>query len=129
MTFTESFFAIFDKLMEQIGVAVDWTAQNVVPYATDLGLRVVKFDTFKHIGGLILCIIALIVTILIFKKVYPSFKKDEISDIPIIFSTFAIVISIFAGSHHTVEIAKNIIVPEITVIEMMQDIINSNTNN
>lgn len=129
MSFTESFFGLFDKLLEQIGVVVDWTATNAVPYVMDLGSRIVWFDTVKHsilaVVLFIVAIISLIVFIRSFKgarnaeRYYEADSYEVAAFISAIIGIAAIVLFCFTGA----EIVQNILLPEITILEMLQSMI------
>lgn len=49
ITFSSQFIEIFDHLCQKFGIAIDWTAQNVVPYITALCGRFIKYIIVKDI--------------------------------------------------------------------------------
>ncbi len=49
ITFSSQFIEIFDHLCQKFGIAIDWTAQNVIPYVTALCGRMIKYIIFKDI--------------------------------------------------------------------------------
>lgn len=49
ITFSSQFIEIFDHLCQKFGIAIDWTAQNVVPYITALCGRMTKYLIFKNV--------------------------------------------------------------------------------
>lgn len=44
MAVSDQIIAVFDALCEKLGVAVDWTQQNVLPYLQDVSLRYVRYE-------------------------------------------------------------------------------------
>lgn len=52
MTFSEQFKDIFNMLCEKIGVVIDWTQDNIIPYLTDFFNRFVTYKiTTNAIGS------------------------------------------------------------------------------
>ena len=49
IAFSSQFIEIFDHLCQKFGIAIDWTAQNVVPYITALCGRFIKYIIVKDI--------------------------------------------------------------------------------
>ena len=68
MTFSEQFKEIFELICEKIGVVIDWSQENVVPYVMDFFKRYVAYNIVEEIL-LILFSIVLIVGVVIFFKV------------------------------------------------------------
>lgn len=40
---------VLDDLAARMGVAIDWSAENVLPYVTELGERLVRFELLESI--------------------------------------------------------------------------------
>lgn len=63
---------ILNDLSSRMGVAVDWTATNIMPYLQDLGTRIATYVFWSRIIGIciltVLVIIAAIVCIVVLKK-------------------------------------------------------------
>lgn len=68
MTFSEQFKEIFELICEKIGVVIDWSQENVVPYVMDFLKRYVAYNIVEEIL-LILFSIVLIVGVVIFFKI------------------------------------------------------------
>lgn len=49
ITFSSQFIEIFDHLCQKFGIAIDWTAQNVIPYITALCGRMTSYIIFKNV--------------------------------------------------------------------------------
>ena len=67
MTFSEQFKEVFELICEKIGVVIDWSQENVVPYVMDFFKRYVAYNIVEEIL-LILFSFALIVGVVIFFK-------------------------------------------------------------
>ena len=68
MTFSEQFKEIFELICEKIGVVIDWSQENVVPYVMDFLKRYVVYNIVEEIL-LILFSIVLIVGVVIFFRI------------------------------------------------------------
>ena len=49
MTFSEQFKEIFELICEKIGVVIDWSQENVVPYVMDFLKRYVAYNIVEEI--------------------------------------------------------------------------------
>ena len=68
MSFSEQFKEVFELICEKIGVVIDWSQENVVPYVMDFLKRYVAYNIVEEIL-LILFSIVLIVGVVIFFKI------------------------------------------------------------
>lgn len=68
MTFSEQFKEIFELICEKIGVVIDWSQENVVPYVMDFLKRYVAYNIVEEIL-LILFSTVLIVGVVIFFRI------------------------------------------------------------
>jgi uncharacterized membrane protein len=65
MTFSEQFKEIFELICDKIGIAIDWTQENIIPYVMDLCKRYVAYNIVETILW-ILFGIALIIGVITF---------------------------------------------------------------
>lgn len=61
MTFSDQFIAIVNALCEKIGVVIDWTSQNVIPYIQELCTKFIRYTIITGVFEVILCIVAFII--------------------------------------------------------------------
>lgn len=54
MTVSEQIIQVLDALGEKIGIAVDWTSQNVVPVAQQICERYIRYETVMSILWIVL---------------------------------------------------------------------------
>ena len=52
MSFSSEVITLIDELATRCGIVIDWTAENIMPYLTDLGTRFVTLVTWKSILGI-----------------------------------------------------------------------------
>lgn len=128
---SEEIIKILDDLGKRLGVAIDWSNQNIIPYLQELMGR---FIAFRNVQTIIWISIFLIVTGLsIFGLVKlikwrksDKYDKGFCSDDPFVFwmSIAGIVCVLLVASVviicNTFGICQNIFLPEITVIDYIQ---------
>ena len=61
MSFSENFINIMDAIGKQLGIAIDWTSQNVVPYIEQLSQRIINYEICMH-GFYLAISVAIIIT-------------------------------------------------------------------
>ena len=124
---------IFDYIGEKLGVAIDWTQENIIPYLTDLLGRYVTFNIVMHAIGVFLGIVGAICAIVMLTHIYfradrtksifwelDSYKEEYLSSggmVATIVSAFIGVISLFALIYNPVELLEWIFIPEFQLIE------------
>lgn len=77
MSFSSQFIEVLDALCDKIGIAIDWTSQNVVPYATDLAARIITYEISTSVAWII---IAAIVFLIAWKMTKNLCKVDAFDD-------------------------------------------------
>ena len=52
MSISDQIIAVINDLCQKFGIAIDWTAENVLPYIEDLCARYIQFEiqTSNHFG-------------------------------------------------------------------------------
>lgn len=122
MTFSEQFIAIMDAVCEKFGIMIDWTAQNVVPYMTEVGGRIVKYEIATSAVWLTIGALMLIGLFALYKKG----KRDRWDEawIPYVFlSIFVIVGSIALIGSQVFDIIKAMFLPEMVIIQFLSQFI------
>lgn len=74
MSFSSQFIEVLDALCDKIGIAIDWTSQNVVPYATDLATRIITYEISTSAAWIV---IAAIVFLIAWKMTKNMCKADD----------------------------------------------------
>lgn len=75
MTFNEQFKDIFNMLCEKIGVAIDWTQDNIVPYVMELCKRFVVLNIIENALLIIGGIVIIVVIGFLFNAIFKDYKK------------------------------------------------------
>lgn len=132
---SEEIIKILDDLGKRLGIAIDWSNQNIIPYLEEL---IGRFIAFRNVQAIIwICISLIVVGLAIFgiKKLIKWRKSDKydksyFSNDGIIFGLsltvfISLILIFFCVMACNVEgIFQNIFLPELTVINYIQGYLN-----
>ena len=126
---------IFDYIGEKLGIVIDWTQENIIPYLTDLLGRYVTFNIVMHAIGLFLGIVGAVGAIVMLTHIYfrairdksifwelDSDNEEYLSSggvVATIISAFIGLISLVALIYNPVELLEWIFIPEFQLIEVL----------
>lgn len=74
---------VLDDLSERIGVSIDWSSENVLPYVQELFTKLVNYRLTTSIIWLVVASILIVVSVVTIKKAirtYRLWQDDEASD-------------------------------------------------
>lgn len=74
---------VLDDLSERIGVSIDWSSENVLPYVQELFTKLVNYRLTTSIIWLVVASILIVVSVVTIKKAmraYHLWQDDEVSD-------------------------------------------------
>ena len=117
---------IINALEYKFGIAIDFTKENIIPYAIDLASRYQKYFIFQHSFEIALLIILLILFGLMFyfssKKIHEGIHMDLYDALQVV-SIFGIIvltiISIIYIAIAITNIIKAIYIPEFLILELI----------
>ena len=136
MTASEQIIQVIDALCAKLGIAVDWTSENVVPYIETLCGKLVNYEICTSIFSMVLCMVISIVSIVATKKLYPVFKNgveeqgcyDVGWSVGSVLAIIGLVILNFASvcviEQQITDIIKCATFPEMYIFEYVQKFIN-----
>ena len=61
MSFSSQFIEVLDALCDKIGIAIDWTSQNVMPYVTDLAARIIAYEIWTSAAWIVIMAIVFLI--------------------------------------------------------------------
>ncbi len=61
MSFSSQFIEVLDALCDKIGIAIDWTSQNVLPYLTDLAARIITYEIWTSSAWIVIVAIVFLI--------------------------------------------------------------------
>ena len=95
MTFSEQLIHLIDEFAKRIGVVIDWTNDNVMPYLSDLITRYGQFHLTTNSIMFVICLLVSILCLWGWIKVVKCFLSDDIYDLYGL-EVFAILILVIA---------------------------------
>lgn len=137
MTVSEQIIQVLDALCEKFGLAIDWTSENVIPYLTTLGGKLISYEIWTSVFWIGLMTVLTIASVIATKILRPIFKKGlkeqhyldcgwsvatgfAIAGLIVLYAATIIVIGV-----QIVDIIKCTTFPELYFFEYVQGIINS----
>lgn len=132
MNVSEQIINVLNTLCEKFGIAIDWTAANVLPYVQDLCGRVITYSIAEDIATIIFMIIGFIISLFTLKFCFKKYKECNYRDDEgwqvgsilsgIIMGVFCVA-SIIVIPMTTMEIIQACTIPELTIIQMVEGLI------
>ena len=119
---------VLDALCDKFGIAIDWTSQNVMPYLTDLGSRLVKYEVIYNSDEMILWLVMTIGFVLLTVKGVKNEDKlyemdlEWLSGIGVIASGICILITIVIIFCNSSDIITALTIPEKIILEELQSL-------
>lgn len=125
---SEEIIKILDNLGERLGIAIDWTSENILPYLQDLMSRFIGLKNVQAIIWLVISAVVILLTILVIIGTIKYIKKQdktsyEYEDKIFICGLIDFVIGIVAIIFLTILLCntfgliQNIYTPELTLLE------------
>lgn len=128
MTFSEQFIEVFNFLASQIGIIIDWTSENVVPYMQDFSSRFVRYEIAKSATWIIIMIIIPLILFVLAKMATKEHMEADYYSEGIlmffawIFFAIAFIASFIVISFQVFHIIKAVNIPEQLIIEELLQI-------
>lgn len=119
MSFSSQFIEVFDALCDKIGIAIDWTSQNVVPYVTDLATRIITYEISTSVAWIV---IAAIVFLIFWKMTKNMCKADAFDGEWFLGWAIRIAVGIFCFSEigfEVFDIIEAVALPEKTLYDFI----------
>lgn len=77
---SEEIIKVLDDLGKRFGIAINWSNENVMPYLQDLMSRFVNYNIATKITTIVICAIAIILSIFCIIKLVKWCKSDKYND-------------------------------------------------
>lgn len=137
MTFSSEIITILDELAKRFGIAIDWTAENVMPYIQNLGGRFVSYTLVTTIVSLSIKIIILLLGIFIVYKCGKWVVENDgetmnenleigvamFTVIGVILTAVAFLVLIFSGWDNIKTIIACNYIPEAIIIDYLKTLL------
>lgn len=121
---------VLEALGEKLGVAIDWSSKNMLPYAQELCQKYITWEICTSIVWIVIGIIFLLAPfIVIGKKTIKALNSDSLGDKEIFPMIFLFEAGLGVGfaflcGHQVFDIVKGITFPELMLYEYAKTILN-----
>ena len=134
MTISEQIIQVMEKLCEKFGIAIDWTAENVVPYITMLCQKLITFEIASSVMWFLFWLIIAIIGTGLRKKFYPIWEKKNKEDswdeswiflmiLSVLCEIILWIVCVAVASVQIFDIIKCLTFPELHIIEYVNALI------
>lgn len=133
MSISDQIIAVINDLCQKFGIAIDWTAENILPYIEDLCARYIQFEIQTSIAWIVcMAAVTLLAGIIwaISAIVYANSCSDAADCIrcfSMIVFWIALVVTIIVGMVQAYDIIECCNLPEKVIIEYIDSLINSSS--
>ena len=137
MTVSEQIIEVIDALCAKVGIAIDWTGENVLPYIETLYGKLINYEVGTSIVYIVIFLALIAGSIVAIKKFKPVFKNgldnsksyeigwEMATAFSIIGLVFFYIISLIVVVGQIMDIVKCMTFPEMYVFEYVQGIISA----
>lgn len=131
---------VLDYMGEKLGIAIDWTSENVIPQVTEFMGRYQVYAIVEHALYIIMFMIAILIIAVLLKKMHKGIATKDHSNmwydiswstdgaIPCIITILAVIAigyAIVTAIDHVFDIAKWALIPEIQFFETFSEYLKS----
>ena len=131
MNFSNEIIKILDDLSKRLGVAIDWSNENIMPYLNGLVDRFINFEIAKSIIAIVISILIIVIGICIAGHIWKHRAEydyfgdlDETETWIFIFGVCATIIGTVILSCKCCEICEAIYLPEKQIYDYIQVLCN-----
>lgn len=80
VTVSDQIIQVLDALCDKFGLAIDWGAQNVLPYAQELMGKMVSYELWTSVMWIIILSIIMLLCAIVIKQAYENSKNEMFLD-------------------------------------------------
>lgn len=127
MTVSSQIIEVLNDICNKFGVVIDWSADNIFPYLTELVNRIALFVIGKETVSVVICGIMIAIATIIIKYIIKNNQNMDLGEFSfcIFFVIVLYFIGFFWGYNAVVKIIQAKILPELVAFEYIKNIWNS----
>lgn len=119
---------LLKELANQLGIAVDWTSENIKPFITDLMMRNAKYELFTSLIWIAFALIVAIMCIVMIKRVNKENREGDLPDddccgLTVLFAILFVMASIIFFCQ-IYDVGKALYMPELLLLETLKSLSN-----
>lgn len=129
---SDEIIKVLDDLSERLGIAIDWSSQNVMPYLQDLMDRYINLEITGSVIWIVISVLAIIGTLVFSFKFVPYAKKrseddywsswDAAMHACVIIAIIVILTFLFVVLQQVFDIVTCCIVPEQMILNYLMEL-------
>ena len=129
MQFSDELIEVFDYIGGKVGIAIDWSDKNVIPYLTELASRFIKYQITTSGIWLGISVIILLLIVPVYKKYVAAknrHKTNSYDDSYIEWFwaiVFISIVGIMTFGTNLFQIVECVYLPELTIYEYITSFI------
>lgn len=128
MTMSQQIIEVLDHIGDQIGIAVDWSQENLFPWIQDLSNRIVVYEINTSLAWIFIMLVPTCIIAAISYKVYKNAsKKEKITEsdecafgVCIVLLLIFGVVTIFVSASQILDIIEATTIPEKVILKFLQ---------
>lgn len=128
MNVSEQIIQVIDNLAQKFGIAIDWSAENIVPIVQQLADKYIAYEISTSVFFIILSIIGISIGVILYTIAMINRKALHFSIGDILGFTFCLFLWIgifcFPISMQIIDIIKCHTIPELIIVEYIKNFIN-----
>ena len=128
MQVSDQIIAVLDNLCEKFGLAIDWTSDTILPYATTLFSKLVSYEIWTSVAYMIFAVLGAIACVVAIKYSIKHF--DDLDIFAMLAGTVCTIFgcaAIIRIGTEIIDVIKCITFPELFVFEYIQNLMNAGT--
>lgn len=120
MQVSDQIIEVLNYLGEKLGVTIDWTSENVLPYIQTLCGKYINWEIATSVAWLIIGLILIVLAIISFKGA----RNPNIDDEGFLYLVFIVLLifSVFIIFQQVFDIIKCIYIPELQIYEYIKNL-------
>lgn len=124
MTVSSQIIEVLDAICQKFGIVIDWSADTIIPYVTELVQKIAKFSIGKNIFYISINVFLIILGIWLIRKAIVDSNKlgYEIEGFMYCSGAICIIVALIWGSVSVVALIKAITLPELVAFEYVKDL-------
>lgn len=123
MSLSTEIIRVLDQICWRLGIAIDWTADNVLPYVEDLCSRYVEYEIYTSTAWcvaflfiLILCAIMWLISFIV-DRVNRRACASDFREFMVVLLLVILAISVFVWIYQAFDIIECYTLPEKTILD------------
>ena len=122
MQMSDQIIEVLNYLGEKLGISIDWTSENVVPYAQELCGKYITYEIVTSIMWLVIALSLFGSIVISFKKIYDI--DDDLFTTFILPFIIVMVIAIIIIISQSIDIIRCITIPELEIYNKIKELLN-----